>query len=73
MRLIAARGHDARDPDGTCGSGLTACEDELRYLRAEAFRQQGELDDAVAAYHQLDRHGAPAAMRQTICACWLRS
>jgi tetratricopeptide (TPR) repeat protein len=64
LRLIAAGGHDARTPDSTCASSLTACEDELRYLRAEAFRQQGELDDAVAAYHQLDRHGAPAAMRQ---------
>jgi tetratricopeptide (TPR) repeat protein len=64
LRLIAAGGHDARTPDATCASSLTACEDELRYLRAEAFRQQGELDDAVAAYHQLDRHGAPAAMRQ---------
>ena len=64
LRLIAAGSHDARDPDATCASSLTACEDELRYLRAEAFRQEGELDEAVAAYHQLDRHGAPAAMRQ---------
>jgi hypothetical protein len=64
LRLIAASSHESRDLDATCRSGLTACEDELRYLRAEAFRQEGELDDAVAAYHQLDRHGAPAAMRQ---------
>ena len=64
LRLIAAGGHEARDPDGTCASNLIACEDELRYLRAEAFRQEGSLDEAVAAYHQLDRHGAPAAMRQ---------
>ncbi len=64
LRLIAAGSHDARDPDATCASNLTACEDELRYLRAEAFRQEGELDEAVTAYHQLDRHGAPAAMRQ---------
>jgi tetratricopeptide (TPR) repeat protein len=64
LRLIAARNHEARGSDATCAASLTACEDELRYLRAEAFRQQGELDDAVAAYHQLDRHGAPAAMRQ---------
>ena len=64
LRLIAAGGHEARDPDATCASNLTACEDELRYLRAEAFRQEGALDEAVAAYHQLDRRGAPAAMRQ---------
>jgi tetratricopeptide (TPR) repeat protein len=64
LRLIAARSHDARDPDATCASSLTACEDELRYLRAEAYRQEGELDEAIAAYHQLDRHGSPAAMRQ---------
>jgi len=64
LRLIAAGSHDAHDPDGTCASNLIACEDELRYLRAEAFRQKGSLDEAVAAYHQLDRHGAPAAMRQ---------
>ena len=64
LRLIAAGSHDARDPNATCASNLTACEDELRYLRAEAFRQEGALDEAVTAYHQLDRHGAPAAMRQ---------
>lgn len=64
LRLIAAGSHDARDPNATCSSSLIACEDELRYLRAEAFRQEGALDEAVAAYHQLDRHGAPAAMRQ---------
>jgi hypothetical protein len=64
LRLIAAGSHEAHDPDGTCASNLIACEDELRYLRAEAFRQEGSLDEAVAAYHQLDRHGAPAAMRQ---------
>jgi hypothetical protein len=64
LRLIAAGSHGARDPDATCASSLTACEDELRYLRAEAFRQQGELDEAVTAYHQLDRRGAPPAMRQ---------
>jgi len=64
LRLITAGSHDARDPDASCASNLIACEDELRYLRAEAFRQEGALDEAVAAYHQLDRHGAPAAMRQ---------
>jgi hypothetical protein len=64
LRLIAAGNHGARDPDATCAPSLTPCEDELRYLRAEAFRQEGRLDDAVAAYHQLDRRGSPAAMRQ---------
>ena len=64
LRLIAAGSHEARDPDGSCASSLSACEDELRYLRAEAFRQEGSLDEAIAAYHQLDRRGAPAAMRQ---------
>jgi tetratricopeptide (TPR) repeat protein len=64
LRLIAAGSHDARDPDPTCASSLIACEDELRYLRAEAFRQEGALDEAVAAYHQLARRVAPAAMRQ---------
>ena len=64
LRLIAAGSHDAREPDGTCSTNLIACEDELRYLRAEAFRQEGSLEEAVTAYHQLDRHGAPAAMRQ---------
>ena len=37
-----------------------ACEDELRYLHAEALNQAGRLDDAVAAYRALDRRGAPA-------------
>jgi hypothetical protein len=64
LRLIVAGSRDARDPSGTCAPSLTACEDELRYLRAEAFRQEGSLDEAVTAYHQLDRRGAPAAMRQ---------
>jgi tetratricopeptide (TPR) repeat protein len=64
LRLIATGSHDARDLDASCASDLAACEDELRYLRAEAFRQGGQLDEAVTAYHQLDRHGAPAAMRQ---------
>ena len=43
---------------------LIACEDELRYLRAEALRGAGRFDDAVAAYKALNRAGAPAAMRQ---------
>ncbi len=64
LRLIAAGSHEARVGEGSCAPNLIACQDELRYLRAEAFRQEGSLDEAVAAYHQLDRHGAPAAMRQ---------
>jgi ferric-dicitrate binding protein FerR (iron transport regulator) len=41
-----------------------SCRDELRYLRAEALRQEGRLEAAVQAYKALDHHGAPAAMRQ---------
>jgi ferric-dicitrate binding protein FerR (iron transport regulator) len=45
-------------------AGASSCHDELRYLRAEALRQDGRFDAAVAAYKALDHHGAPAAMRQ---------
>jgi ferric-dicitrate binding protein FerR (iron transport regulator) len=44
--------------------GASSCHDELRYLRAEALRQDGRVDAAVAAYKALDHRGAPAAMRQ---------
>jgi hypothetical protein len=44
--------------------GPPRCGDELRYLRAESLRQDGRLDDAVAAYKALDRHAAPPATRQ---------
>jgi anti-sigma factor RsiW len=44
--------------------GAAGCRDELRYLRAEALRQDGKFDAAVSAYKGLDHHGAPAAMRQ---------
>jgi ferric-dicitrate binding protein FerR (iron transport regulator) len=44
--------------------GASSCHDELRYLRAEALRQDGRFDAAVTAYKALDHRGAPAAMRQ---------
>ena len=40
------------------------CRNELGYLRAEALRESGHLDEAVAAYKQLDRRDAPSATRQ---------
>lgn len=40
------------------------CTDELGYLRAEALRQAGKIEAAVAAYLALNRPGAPRAMRQ---------
>jgi hypothetical protein len=40
------------------------CLDELGYLRAEALRQNGRLEAAIAAYHSLNRSAAPRAMRQ---------
>ncbi len=40
------------------------CRNELGYLRAEALRGSGRLDDAVAAYKLLDRRDAPSATRQ---------
>lgn len=47
-----------------CADAAASCHDELRYLRAEALRQDGRFDAAVTAYKALDHHGAPAAMRQ---------
>ncbi len=47
-----------------CPDRTTKCRDELGYLRAEALRLMGRLEDAVAAYRTLDRGGAPAATRQ---------
>jgi outer membrane protein assembly factor BamD (BamD/ComL family) len=38
--------------------------DELGYLRAEALRQAGRTEAAVAAYRSLNRPGATRAMRQ---------
>ena len=64
LRLVAAGTRATHEADGDCGDGLAACEDELRYLRAEALHQAGRLDDAIGAYRALDRRGAPAATRQ---------
>jgi ferric-dicitrate binding protein FerR (iron transport regulator) len=40
------------------------CQDELGYLRAEALRQAGRTEAAVAAYRSLNRSGTTRAMRQ---------
>jgi len=40
------------------------CRNELGYLRAEALRQSGRLDEAVAAYKMLDHRDAPSETRQ---------
>jgi outer membrane protein assembly factor BamD (BamD/ComL family) len=61
--MIADARH-ARGGDASCAGGAGACDDELRYLHAEALNQAGRLDDAVAAYRALDRRSAPSAMRQ---------
>ncbi|HEY2748676.1 MAG TPA: hypothetical protein VGL86_28850, partial [Polyangia bacterium] len=49
---------------GACADRVAACRDELGYLRAEALRLMGKLDDAVAAYRALDRAGARPTTRQ---------
>jgi len=54
---------EALGPAGDCSPGLR-CLDELGYLRAEALRQEGRLDAAIAAYRSLNRPGATRAMRQ---------
>lgn len=65
LRILAERGRAIVELDPACGGrAFAACQDDLRYLRAEALNQSGRLDDAVAAYRALDRHGAPPAMRQ---------
>ncbi len=65
LRDLAERGRAAFDLDARCGGEeIGACQDELRYLHAEALNQAGRLDDAVAAYRGLDRRSAPRAMRQ---------
>jgi hypothetical protein len=65
LRLVADAQRAARGGgDASCPGGAGACEDELRYLHAEALNQAGRLDDAVAAYRALDRRAAPSAMRQ---------
>jgi outer membrane protein assembly factor BamD (BamD/ComL family) len=40
------------------------CRNELGYLRAEALRESGRLDEAVTAYKTLDHRDAPSATRQ---------
>ena len=63
LRMISERGRTALD--ARCGGEeLGACQDELRYLRAEALNQAGQLDDAITAYRALDRRTSPPAMRQ---------
>jgi len=47
-----------------CAPRVSACRDELGYLDAEALRQSGQLEAAVAAYKALARKGAPPARRQ---------
>jgi ferric-dicitrate binding protein FerR (iron transport regulator) len=64
VQILAGR-HAGAEVDSRCGDeGLAACQDDLGYLHAEALNQAGKPADAVAAYHALDRRGAPAAMRQ---------
>jgi ferric-dicitrate binding protein FerR (iron transport regulator) len=64
LRMISDARRAAHASDASCPGGAGACDDELRYLHAEALNQAGRLDDAVAAYRALDRRGAPSAMRQ---------
>ena len=65
LRVLGERGRAVVDLDPRCGGrGFAACQDDLRYLRAEALNQAGRLDEAVAAYRALDRRGAPPAMKQ---------
>jgi ferric-dicitrate binding protein FerR (iron transport regulator) len=65
LRTLSERGRTTSELEARCGGDdLGACQDELRYLRAEALNQAGRLDDAIAAYHALDRRSAPPAMRQ---------
>jgi ferric-dicitrate binding protein FerR (iron transport regulator) len=67
LRVVARA--SASSAVATAGGGATcralgACEDELRYLRAEALRQAGRFDEAVAVYRAIDRRGGTIAMRQ---------
>ena len=65
LRILSERGRTTSELEARCGGDdLSACQDELRYLRAEALNQAGRLDDAIGAYHALDRRSAPPAMRQ---------
>jgi anti-sigma factor RsiW len=60
---LAALG-PALAPRAACARRTLSCRDELGYLRAEALRLMGRLEDAVAAYRALDRAAAPPTMRQ---------
>jgi len=65
LRTLSERGRATFELEGRCGGDeLSACQDELRYLRAETLNQAGRLDEAIGAYHALDRRNAPPAMRQ---------
>lgn len=65
LRILSERGRTTSELEARCGGDeLGACQDELRYLRAEALNQAGRLDDAIAAYRALDQRSAPPAMRQ---------
>jgi tetratricopeptide (TPR) repeat protein len=63
-RQVTAASRSLRDADASCGRVLGDCDDELRYLRAEALRGAGRFEDAIGAYRALNRGGAPAATRQ---------
>jgi len=64
LRLIGDGDRVAREAAARCGAAIVACRDELGYLHAEALNQAGRAEEAIAAYRALDRHSAPAAMRQ---------
>jgi ferric-dicitrate binding protein FerR (iron transport regulator) len=66
LHLLLAAREPPRGARGgaVCCVAAVACQDELGYLHAEALRGLGRIDDAIGAYRQLDRRGAPAAMRQ---------
>jgi len=64
LKMIADARRGAGVADATCGAAASACDDEIRYLHAEALNQAGRLDESVDAYLALDRRAAPPAMRQ---------
>jgi predicted anti-sigma-YlaC factor YlaD len=64
LRLIEQAMPTASGACDDVSQGASSCHDELRYLRAEALRQDGRLDASIAAYKALDHRAAPAATRQ---------
>jgi hypothetical protein len=65
LRTLTEHGRAASDLEARCGGDeLATCQDELRYLHAEALNQAGRLDEAITAYRAIDRRTAPPAMRQ---------